>query len=45
MVNKENEFKFRFLEYTLNLKHFSTSTLLFPNFKVQQGVINYSMTI
>ena len=43
--NKQIDFKFRLLEYTLNLKHFSTNTLLLSNFKVQHGVINYSMTI
>ena len=43
--NKQIDFKFRLLEYTLIIKHFSTNTLLLSNFKVQHGVINYSMTI
>ena len=30
--NKQIDFKFRLLEYTLNLKHFSTDTLLLSNF-------------
>ena len=36
--NKQIDFKFRILEYTVDLKHFSTKTLLLSNFKVPHGL-------
>ena len=43
--NKQIDFKFGILVYTLDLKLLSTNTLLLSNFKVQHGVITFSMTI